>query len=847
MKAIQLLSSALTAVLCLSCQGTDLQKGEKLKLSDGWKLSSGETPQAFEASVPSTVAGVLADNGVFGDDLYFSDNYLKVDRTPFDGVWTYSRSFALNKAEDSHYFLKFEGLDFYADIDLNGSRIAASDTTYGVFIIREYDVTDLLAGSNDLKVSLRRALPGDLNIGFVDWSPRPLDESMGITRDVTLRCTGDVKMDDFFVYPHLDTDSFETAVLELRTVLTNLSADARKVEIKGAFDGIEFTYPLSLEPFENRELVLTDADVPELLVKNPRVWWCRGMKESGELAQMYEMSVECVCDGKTSDSDRVSFGIRSIESYLDGNNYRVFVLNGREVMPRGAGWADELLLRDTHESLEKQIQKVAHMNLNCVRFENIWGKDQTIYDLCDKYGILALVGWSCQWEWEDYCGLPETDFGCIASEKDMTLAANYLESQIKWLRNHPSVFGWMVGSDRTPNPELERRYLEIFDRLEYRPYIGSAKGLVSEVTGPTGTKMTGPYDYVGPEYWYLDTTEGGAFGFNTETGIGINLPVEESIREMVPTDSLWPLSSSWDRHCTASTSAMNTMKSIAEPVNASFGGAADLKDFIRKAQALDYDATRAMYEAFRTNIPLSTGIVHWMLNSAWPSMFWQLYDFYQVPTAAYYAARKANEPVHASYNYKDRSVYVLNETGYPVNCSVQVKVFNAASELLSSDELSVMSENRKPQAVLTVPQAGKQDIFLHISIARSDDGSVSDNFYCIPAKANNYLWDRPEWYVTPIDPYSDMLFVSALPAVDVEFSYEFTSTGVTATLVNASSVISYQNVLKLVDAGGEIIEPSFWDDNYFPVLPGETKTVVCKVPDASVLKDAKVVRSGWNE
>ena len=142
------------------------------------------------------------------------------------------------------------------------------------------------------------------------------------------------------------------------------------------------------------------------------------------------------------------------------------------------------------------------MNLNTVRFENIWGTSQNLYDLCDRKGLLALVGWSCFWEWETYTGTPGDEYGCIKSEEDMDLIAESFQDQILWLRNHPSIVAWYAGSDMLPRPELEKRYIGILERIDDRPYVGSAKALESPLTGKAGMKMAGPYDYQAPSYWY---------------------------------------------------------------------------------------------------------------------------------------------------------------------------------------------------------------------------------------------------------------------------------------------------------------------------------------------------------
>lgn len=70
----------------------------------------------------------------------------------------------------------------------------------------------------------------------------------------------------------------------------------------------------------------------------------------------------------------------------------------------------------------------------------------------------------------------------------MNLIARSLNDQVLWLRNHPAIIAWFVGSDMIPRPELEKRYKAYLSQIDDRPYIGAAKELTSTVTGPTGMK-----------------------------------------------------------------------------------------------------------------------------------------------------------------------------------------------------------------------------------------------------------------------------------------------------------------------------------------------------------------------
>ena len=811
-------------LLCACTQTVVLNNGDEYSL-DRWTLNQEGTKTYYDVEVPSTVAGVLCDQGVLGEDLLNSLNYFDVDKSIFDKTWIYKTSFNLDKVDGQRYELVFNGLNYYADIFVNGECIATSDTTYGVFIKRAYDVTGLLQKKNDVEVRIRRAQKGDLNIGFVDWNPRPLDESMGITQTVKLCASDAVSIEDVYVIPDLDVETFAEADLEVRVDLKNrASAPVCADIVLEIQDGETCTVPVELAANERKTVVLTPEQAANLHVDNPRVWW------SWELGspELYDLNVQVASEGKVSDVKDVTFGIRKIESHLNEYGYRQFTLNGKDILLKGAGWTDDIFLRDKPADLERQVEYVKHMNMNLIRFENIWGKDDTIYDLCDRHGVLALVGWSCQWEWENYCGLPEVEHvGCIIQPKEINLAARYFEDQVIRLHNHASVIAWMTGSDCVPTPELEQRYLDTYAKYDYRPYISSAKSLESKLTGWSGSKMAGPYEYVGPDYWYLDTDNGGAFGFNTETGIGANIPQLESLKKMIPEDKLWPINEYWDRHCTTSGTAMNSMDELTKTINAIYGEAECLNDYVRKGHAVDYDATRAMFEAFRVNTPVSTGIVQWMLNSAWPSIYWQQYDWYGVPCAAYYGTRKACEPVQLIYNYKDHMVYLVNEGLDAENYEVSVKVYDGKSALLYEDACTLASSYRKTAKAFDLNRFQGVSHFISLEVKDAEGNFVADNFYCIGAKPNVYDWKEFTWYNTLITDYTDLSFAFAQPAADVQMTVEEKDGKYTVTLVNNSDVISFMNILKAKDAAGNLVVPAYWSDNFFPLFPGQTKTVTC--------------------
>ncbi len=792
-----------------------------------WNLQREGQKTVYPVQVPCTVAGALNEAGVFGANVLEEDNYKSIDKSIFDDAWVFTTQFKADKG--LRHVLRFEGLNYYADIDLNGHRIASADTTYGTYCVRELDVTSFIKKKNTLKVTLRRAQSGDLNAGYVDWNPRPVDESMGIIRPVTLISTPDVEVKDVFVKPIIDTQDLSKASFEAQITLVNRGRKAVKGTVEATYEGGQFSVPAQLAAGETKVVTVTEK------VENPRIWW------TAELGtpELYHMEVSFCKGKKVSHSAQATFGLRSIESEITPYGHCQFILNGKKVLVKSAGWTDDIFMQDTPESLEAQVKRVADMGLNSIRFENIWGKDQTIYDLCDRYGLMALVGFSCQWEWESYCGLPEyKHFGCINDPKSEALAARYFHDQVMWLRNHASVIGWLTGSDRIPNPTLEKQYLAIYEKLDYRPYVCSAKGMTS-LAGPSGMKMEGPYEYVGPDYWWIDNQYGGNYGFNTETGPGLQLPQKESLVRLVGEKDLWPIGPNWGFHCTASSSHMNNTSFLEHAMKRAYGHIEDLDDFIRKAHAMDYDATRSMYEAFRANVPEATGIVQWMLNSAWPSLYWQLYDWYGNPTAGYYGVKKANAPVQAVYNYGNQCVYLVNDGVPAARYSVKLRVYDQEGHFLYEEEESVLSRPRDPRKVGR-PVEGA--CFLALEVNGQDYSAT--NFYCIPSQLNRYKWHKSDWWGIPIEKYSNMRFVTHLPETQLEMKVTRVEGGYDVTLINKTSVLAYQNILKAKDAEGQLIPGAFWSDNFITVLPGESCTVHCTLPEGCT--DVTIDHTGWN-
>ena len=812
-KLVTLLFAALVAAACTSTPGA-------LQLFD-WEMQQVGGSKTYSVTVPTTVAGALHRAGELGENPLEQMNLFELDQTRFDSTWVFTTRF---KGGKGHHILRIGGIGYSADILVNGTLIASADTTLGVFATREWDITPLLAQENKLEVRTHKSPWGSLNHGFVDWNPHALDEFMGLIAPVSIIRVADVQVQDVYVRPELSEDLTQASIV-VTTTLVNRGDQPAEGTLKGKYEGGSFSQKVSLQPGETRVICQKEE------VVNPRIWWPYDMGTP----ELYHLEMAF----GNSHSKEVAFGLRSVTSEIDSLGHRQFYVNGKKILFKAAGWTDDYFMEDTPERTRAQLQLVKNMGLNGIRFENIWGKDDTVYDLCDQMGILNLVGWSCLWEWPGQCGLPgDPKYGCITTPELQDLAVRYFHDQLIRLRNHPAIIGWLTGSDMLPHPDLEARYLDLYKELEYRPYICSAANRTSTLSGPSGVKMMGPYDYVAPDYWYIDTRNGGAYGFNTETGIGLNMPQQENVRRIVGEDHLWPVDEVWYKHCVRGKQMNPSI--LLGVVAGEYGEATDFEDFVRKAQAADYDGTRAMFEAFRCHIDHATGIVQWMLNSAWPALYWQLYDWYLAPTAGYYGTKKGNAPYQLIYNYGEHAVYAVNDVMPEANYEVVMKLYDSQSRLVRRDDKPVDFTPRAPEKVF---EGIEGPGFLSLQVLHGEE-VVATNFYCLPEKDNVYDWAASNWFISPIKEYGSLSFVTALPQAQLSMEVQKADGGYSVTLSNASETIAYQNILKALDEKGQLIPAVLWSDNFFALEPGESRTVSCTLPDG--FSSARIAFDGWN-
>lgn len=801
------------------------------------------------ATVPATVLGALVRQGEYRD-IYHGRRLEQIPAARFQQAWWYRREFTLRTLpEGAHASLVFEGINYRANVFVNGRPVAKAGETSGAFRIFEFDITPLIReGRNALAVQVFPPQPGDFSVGFVDWNPAPPDRNMGLFREVKLRLTGPVSLEKAYVRSRLRHPGLDEARLTISACLVNHSQSAVSGDCEGAIGAIAFKRTVTLAPGEKREIIFSPEDHPGLIISKPRLWWPNLLGEP----DLYRLDLSFQAEGRRSDGQSVTFGIREVSDYINEQGHRGYLVNGRKVLILGGGWVDDLLLNEDEANLEAQFRYIRHLNLNTVRLEGFWGCSQSLYDLADRYGILLMAGWSCQWEWDNYCGKPHDEHGCVKTPEDMALVAQYLRDQVIWLRNHPSILVWVLGSDAIWRPEIEKQHRADLALLDPdRPVLSACKWLNSSVSGPTGVKMAGPYDYVTPNYWYLDKENGGAFGFNTETGPGPQPVPLESLRRMIPASNLWPIDAEWDFHC--GRNEFNNMKRYLKAFEARYGMPGDAETFTFKAQAANYEAMRAMFEAFVSRKPRTTGLIQWMLNAAWPKLYWQLYDYYLMPNGAFFGARKACQPLTLIYDYGRKAVMAVNNT-YQASSSLkaEIRLYSFDSKLIAVKTYPVSLREYESLELCSVPKVKSKAgvYFLSLKLQNPEGKTVADNFYWLGTKEDELDFKNSEWFCTPNKSYTDFRALGRLPAVSLPWEQTIGSDGdgqvLTLTLNNPTPRLAFFLEAKLLDANtGEPVLPVLWSDNYISLLPGESKTLTARFRlPAGKRATARV--SGWN-
>ncbi len=838
---VRILQGAIVSlVLPMVAAGATEAQPARIYLHKNWQIQSScevkatgeqvssvgfDTKGWHKADIPATVVGALVTDKTYPDPNYatnlkslpgmnYSDKKLFANQdmpegSPFRCSWWYRTEFTppaggVKKTR----WLNFLGINYRANIWINGHKVEDANDVAGTYRSFEFNVSKFLEQGKANALAVEVFAPGkdDLGITWVDWNPTPPDKDMGIWKEVFLRSSGDVAVRNPFVASRLDAE-YKTAEL------TN----------------------------ESKLVKFAPEQFAKLKLAHPKLWWPYQMGTP----HLYTAKLWFEIGKQVSDAASVTFGIREVTSELTEKGHRLFKVNGKKVLIRGAAWAPDLLFRWSSTKLDADLAYVRDMGMNTIRLEGRLDRNE-FFEKTDRLGILVMPGWTCcdAWEkWDNWKG------------DQSRVAAASLRDQIMRLRNHPSVFVWLNGSDNPPPANVEKMYLDIEKELQWpNPVVSSASEQKAAVSGASGVKMRGPYEYVPPVYWLADTQAGGAYGYNTETSPGPAIPPRESLEKFIPKEHLWPIDEVWNYH--AGGQRFTTINVFTDALNRRYGPASSLDDYERKAQAMTYDGQRAMFEAYARNKYTSTGVIQWMLNNAWPSLIWHLYDYYLVPAGGYFGTKKACEPVHVQYSYDDNSIAVINGTYESIKgARVSAKIYSIDAKEKGSREatLDLAADSSIKAFDLPTPEGLTPTYFLKLELHDAAGKLLSDNFYWLSTKPDVLDWaKRTDTVYTPQKEFGDLTGLNSLPIAKVAITRGLDFSGRNPSFIviaeNKSDSVAFMVHPRLTRGkGGGDVTPIFWSDNYFSLLPGEKKAVTARF-DSAELHGAtpELVVEGWN-
>jgi beta-galactosidase/beta-glucuronidase len=853
----------------------------------------------FPVTVPSTVLTALVANKVYPDpytgmnnmlipdasDTFNRDyhleqySYLPGQPNPWKKPYWYRTTFAVPASDKGRHFqLIFKGINYRAEVWVNSRLIADSSKMVGMFEEFDLDVSAAIhaGGSNALAVKIYpldfpgepstpqlKALEdfydnggptGDIgknvtmlsSVGW-DWIPEVRDRNIGIWQPVYLRTTGQVVISR----PRIITDLPDTnlARLSLDLLLTNNDTHPKHGSLQVTitpdnFTGtaVHFSREATIDAAGSKTLKFSAADISELVMHHPRLWWPNGYGQ----AWLYRIRLQYLTDGGVSDDTSFVFGVRTVSSSattVNGWVRRDFFVNGKKIHLVGGAWVPDMMLNRDYQRYDYELRLCRNANVNMVR---IWGgglgETDDFYELADRYGLLV---------WQDFWITGDTNGGFKGSADWPLQSSVFVDnviSTIYRIRNHPSLLVWTGGNEGHAREELYNAMRDNVALLDgTRPFIPCSSGFSKAPKDwkaswpddkPAGVYSGGPYSWQDDAMYYRFVDAGRDWLFKDETGIPSQPPyntLSKIIPNLVPDNNLpYPLNDTWGYHdaCTGNGHYDTYYKAMVDR----YGPPASMRDFSEKMQLMNAGGYRAIFEAAGHKLNETGGVMLWKLNAAFPSVIWQVYDWYLEPNAGYYFMQRACEQVHIQLNLDDSAVAIVNRT-YTKRPGLQyeVQVVGMTGSSLFRQQGRAGLDTTDVKEVLSLKQVLSQTQGISFVLLRlSDDQgkTLSQNVY----------WMSPGHDFADLRAMPSATVQSTVLSTEKKDGYSWS----TIRFTNVSSKLAFFLNPQLIAQGEEVL-PSYWSDNYFSIPAGQSITVKVSCPLAVLAGQAPQLRlEGWN-
>jgi hypothetical protein len=796
--------------------------------ADGW----------YAATVPGTVLTTLVNNHVYPEPLYGENNRPEIipESLARTSYWYRAIVDVPKSYSGKHIWLNFDGVNFSATVWVNGTQIG---TMRGAFARGIFDISAQVRPGKKAVLAVLVAPqphPGvphehtlrdgmGLNGGITaidgptflstigwDWIPAIRDRDTGIWQKVFLSATGDVVVKDPLVTTDLPLPKLDSTDVAVQATVQNVSSQPQTGLLKGSIENITFEQLVTI-PANSSQLVTFDPKTtPGLHMSNPRLWWPNGYGPQN----LYKLHLSFEQKNKPSDARDVTFGVRKMSYSVPDSEYLTISVNGVRVFIRGGNWGlDEAMKRIPRERLEAQIRMHQLANLNMIRNWVGQSTSEDFYELCDKYGLLL---------WDEFFQ-PNPSDGPNPDDLD-TYIANVRDKILRF-RNHPSIAVWCARNEGYPPKEIDDSLRKLMGELEptrlYQPSSTAGRGVSSH----------GPYHWRTPREFYVIKDD----YFKTETGT-MSIPTIESIHGMMPPKDWETITDDWAEHDFAK-GAGGGDTYPADLANR-YGKVANLADFVRKSQLMNYEAYRAMYEG--RNAVLfhpATGVLTWMSHPAQPSFVWQLYHYDLEPNSSLFAVKKAAELIHIQDNEATGDLQVINNLPEPItDATAHLSVYNFDGSIGYQHDYKVTAppSSATSLGIPDLPASLSSVYFLKLELHDAGGKLLSDNFYWhAQADHRDDLTDLGKLPVVPL-------------AVQVARKDEDGKTMLTVTIHNPAATVALMTHFQLRrQKSGTRVLPVYYSDNYLSLTPNETKTVTIEADKQELNgEDALVMVDGWN-
>jgi len=809
-------------------------------------------------------------------------SHLPNNPNPWNKPYWYRTVFKVPSADNGRHFqLIFKGINYRAAVWVNGQQIMDSTQMAGMFAQYSLDVSKQIKAGQENVLAVKiypldfPGLPsteqlkalgdfypnggptGDIgknvtmlcSVGW-DWIPPVRDRNIGIWLPVYLRTSGGITIAD----PKLVTDlpklpDTTSAKISLKLKLQNHSQadDNGKLIVTitpETFKGkpLQFSKSITVLKNSSADVDLNGDNTKEFNIVNPVLWWPNGYGKP----DLYRIRLQYSNNSGISDDTSFVFGIRTVSTKavdVNGSWRRDFFVNGCRIQLVGGAWVPDMMLNRDSLRYDYEMHLCRNANVNLVR---IWGGGVTpcdeFWEATDRHGMLV---------WSDFWITGDTQ-GEFKGSPDWPLEGEVFKknviSTILRIRNHPSLLVWTGGNEGHARKELYdfmRNSIVSFDGT--RPFIPSSSGFAKVPAGwdlswpdnkPGGVYSGGPYTWQDPKVYYSKAIAGRDWVFKDETGIP-SQPPYNILPKIIP-DLVWdknvpfPMNNSWGYHDAATGNGRYDMyykemvKRLGEPVS--------MEDFSNKMQLMNAVGYQGIFEAAGHKLNDIGGVMLWKLNAAFPSVFWQVYDWYMMPNAGYYFMQRACEPLHIQLNLSNNKVTIVNRAYKPAsNLTAQTDLYSLDSKSIFHETVNLglsPSEVKETSSLASALTDAKGVTFVVLNLKDGSGKVISRNIYWL--SGTNDFKSLNEMAVTSVQ----------VKVVKTEKMKN--ETRWTIQVTNPTNKLAFF-IRPQVMVDGEEVLPSFWSDNYFTLAPSETINVTVSCPLVKVNgKKPEIKISGWN-